>query len=56
MICREKVADEMTFEINLMFCVLVVLTGSSQTEGKVSSHVFVFDVDRLKISLSCARY
>nr|XP_046264392.1 uncharacterized protein LOC124069350 [Scatophagus argus] len=36
-ICMGKAANEMTFEINLVFCVLVVLTGSSQTKGQSSA-------------------
>ncbi|KAE8291235.1 hypothetical protein D5F01_LYC10831 [Larimichthys crocea] len=35
--CRVKAANEMKFEINLVFCVLVVLTGSSQTRGQSSA-------------------
>ncbi|XP_026169215.1 mucin-13-like [Mastacembelus armatus] len=36
--CRIKAADEMKFAINLVFCALVLLTSSSQTQGQ--SNVF----------------
>ncbi|XP_060900239.1 mucin-2-like [Labrus mixtus] len=36
-ICREKAADEMKFENTFVFCVLVILTGSSQTRGQSSA-------------------
>ncbi len=42
----------MNFEMNLVFSVLVVLTGSSQTRGKVSS-LCLCGVNRL---LTCAGF
>ncbi|CAJ1071733.1 mucin-12-like [Xyrichtys novacula] len=38
-ICREKAADEMKLENILAFCVLIILTGSSQTRGQNSTVV-----------------